>query len=201
MIDVYDRPIMPRAFFPLMLVFLLAGCSAAPPPDDRSVERIVIAPGVTLRLPAAGQLGDAVEVAQMVTARHGGDSFSFEGRLSVQADHLILATTDGLGRRAMTVHWNEGRLSVEKASWLPGNVPPPANMLADIVLMYWPAEVLSAALDGAAIEEAGGIRRLRRDGAVVVEIYRDADPWNGAVALTNLAWDYHVQVGSTRLTP
>ncbi|MFA6022396.1 MAG: DUF3261 domain-containing protein, partial [Rhodospirillales bacterium] len=179
---------MLRAFFPLMLVSLLAACSAAPQP----VDRIVIAAGVTLRLPAAGQLGDAVEVAQMVTARHGGDSFSFEGRLSVQADHLILVTTDGLGRRAMTVHWSEGRLNVDKASWLPGSVPPPANMLADIVLMYWPTEVLAAALDGAVIEEVGGIRRLRRDGAVVVEIHRDADPWNGNADLSNRAWDYHI---------
>lgn len=197
MIDVYERPIMSRLFLPLILAFVLAACTSAPAP----IGQIVIAPGVTMRLPAAGQLGQSVEVAQMVIASHGDDSITFEGRLSVQVDGVALVVMDGLGRRAMSVRWSGGRLSVDKASWLPGTMPPPANMLADIMLMYWPAEILAASLDGAVIEDADGIRRLRRDGTVIVEIHHDGDPWNGTVDLSNRVWDYRVQVASTRLAP
>lgn len=195
MIDVYAAFIMSRRFLALILVGLLAAC-AAPPPVGGAV---ALAPQVSLRLPDPALLGENVEAAQLVTASHGGDSFTFEGRLSVTPAGLILVTTDGMGRRAMTIRWSNGALEVDKASWLPTSLPPPANMLADIMLMYWPVEVLRAHVDGALVEADGTSRSLRRDGAVMVEISRQPDPWNGSVTLHNRVWDYRIQVVSSRL--
>lgn len=183
---------------PLLLAGLLAACAAPPAPP---ADRVAIAPGITLRLPQAAELGERVEAAQMVTASHGDDSFVFEGRLSAGPGGVTLVTTDGLGRRAMTVRWAEGTLATEKADWLPADVPPAANMLADIMLLYWPAQSLRPALDGATLEEVGTTRRIRRNGETVVEIARDAEAWNGAAALDNHAWNYRIQVASRRLTP
>lgn len=195
MIDVYAVSIMLRRLFRLILVGLLAACAAPPHP----VGPVALAPRVGLRLPDPALLGEAVEVVQLVTASHGGDAFIFEGRLSVTPAGLILVTTDGMGRRAMTIRWSNGQLAVDKASWLPAGLPPPANMLADIMLMYWPVEVLRAHVDGASVEADGTSRSLRRDGAVMVEISRAADPWNGTVSLHNRAWEYRIQVVSSRL--
>jgi|GEM_PF-2167278 len=195
MIDVYAAPIMVRHLLSLILVGLLAACSLSPPAGGS----VALAPQVSLRLPTSAQSGEAIEAVQLVTASHGGDSFTFEGRLSVNADRLILVTTDGMGRRAMTIRWGNGSLEVEKASWLPAGLPPPANMLADIMLMYWPVEVLRTHVDGASVEADGTSRSLRRDGAVMVEISGDADPWNGTVSLYNRVWEYRIHVVSSRL--
>lgn len=195
MIDVYDASIMVRRFLCLLLVGLLAACSL-PPSAGGSV---ALAPQVSLRLPTSAQLGQAVEAVQLVTASHGGDSFTFEGRLSVNADRLILVTTDGMGRRAMTIRWGNGSLEVDKASWLPASLPPPANMLADIMLMYWPVEVLRTHVDGALVEADGTSRSLRRDGALVVDISHQPDPWNGSITLHNRVWEYRIHVISSRL--
>lgn len=195
MIDVYAAPIMVRRLLSLILVGLLAGCSLSPPAGGS----VALAPQVSLRLPTSAQSGEAVEAVQLVTASHGGDSFTFEGRLSVNADRLILVTTDGMGRRAMTIRWSNGQLTVDKASWLPAGLPPPANMLADIMLMYWPVEVLRAHVDGASVETDGTSRSLRRDGTVMVEISGAADPWNGTVSLYNRVWEYRIHVVSSRL--
>ncbi|CDK98461.1 conserved protein of unknown function [Magnetospirillum gryphiswaldense MSR-1 v2] len=195
MIDVYAAPIMVRHLLSLILVGLLAACSLQPPAGGP----VVLAPQVSLRLPDPASLGETVEAAQLVTASHGGDGFTFEGRLSVNADRLILVTTDGMGRRAMTIRWGNGSLEVDKASWLPASLPPPANMLADIMLMYWPVEVLRTHVDGASVEADGTSRSLRRDGAVMVEISGDADPWNGSVTLHNRVWEYRIHVVSSRL--
>lgn len=186
---------MLRRLFALFLVGLLAACATPPHPGGP----VALAPRVSLRLPDPALLGEAVEVVQLVTASHGGDSFTFEGRLSVTSAGLILVTTDGMGRRAMTIRWSNGQLAVDTASWLPAGLPPPANMLADIMLMYWPVAVLRAHVDGALVETDGLTRSLRRDGAVMVEISGAADPWNGTVSLHNRAWDYRIQVVSSRL--
>lgn len=195
MIDVYAAPIMVRHLLSLFLVGLLAACSLSP----HAGGPVALTPQVSLRLPDPALLGEAIEATQLVTASHGGDSFTFEGRLSVTPAGLILVTTDGMGRRAMTIRFSNGALEVDKASWLPATLPPPANMLADIMLMYWPVEVLRAHVDGASVEADGPWRHLRRDGAVMVEISRDADPWNGSVILHNRVWDYRIQVVSSRL--
>lgn len=195
MIDVYDALIMLRRFLCLLLVGLLTACSL----PSHSGGAVALAPQVSLRLPSSAQLGEVVEAVQLVTASHGGDSFTFEGRLSVTSAGLILVTTDGMGRRAMTIRWSNGSLEVDKASWLPASLPPPANMLADIMLMYWPVEVLRTHVDGALVEAEGTSRSLRRDGAVMVEISGAADPWNGSVTLHNRVWEYRIQVASSRL--
>lgn len=197
MIDVYDRPVMSHRLFSLLLAVFVAACAV---PAERD-EGVVIAPNVRLHLAAIAPLGQAIEAVQMVTAQHGDDSFIFEGRLSVRGGGLTLAIFDGLGRRAMTVRWEQGELKAESAPWLPDAMPPPTNMLADIMLIYWPQPALSAGLDGAVIEDAEGWRRLRRDGAEVVTIHHDTDPWNGQVVFHNLAWDYRIAVQSRRLAP
>jgi hypothetical protein len=188
---------MTRRLVPLVLALALAACATRPEVPDR----IPVAPDVALRLPAPAQLGESVEAAQMVTASHGADSFVFEGRLSVSPTGVTLVTTDGLGRRAMTVRWADGVLVTDKAAWLPADLPPAANMLADIMLLYWPAEALRPLLDGASLDEKAGVRQLRHNGETVVDITRGADPWNGDAQLENRAWKYRIQVASRKLSP
>lgn len=172
---------------------ILAACAGEGPvvPD-----RVTIAPGITLILPEPGDLGRSVEVLQLVTARHGSDSFVFEGRLSIGPDRLLLAGSDAMGRRAMTVSWTRGHVAVERASWLPETLRP-ENVLADIVLLYWPEAVVRRALRGAELTQTAEGRRI---GDAITISWR-GEPWRGEAQLRNLAWDYALDIRSAELGP
>ncbi|MGE5545924.1 MAG: DUF3261 domain-containing protein [Solirubrobacterales bacterium] len=183
----------------LPLLALLSGCAAAP----ATVDAVPVAPGVTLRLPEAAELGRSVDAAQLVTARHGEDVFVFEGRLSASPEGLVMVGTDPLGRRAMTIRWAQGRMAVERAAWLPDGVRP-ENVLADIVLLYWPGAALRQALaaSGAVVEDGPQRRSVRLDGRELIAVsYEDGDRWNGTARLDNLSWGYQIEVRSLAVAP
>lgn len=177
---------------PPIALLILAACTSLMPP---TLNQVPLAPGVTLSLPTPAELGKSVEAAQLVTARHGGDVFVFEGRLSVNADTLALVGTDPLGRRAMTLHWSVGKLEVERAAWFPSNLHP-ENILADIALLYWPEHSLRGHLRGAKLESVQGGRVIRRDGADVISIHYEGQPWSGTARLRNFVWGYEIEVRS-----
>lgn len=181
----------------LAVIAVLSACAVASPP----VEPVPLAPATRLRLPAPAALGHAVEAVQMVTASHDGDSFTFEGRVSVKDGVLLLVTTDGLGRRATSLRWDGRELSLEKASWLPLSLPPPANMLADLMLIYWPLPALRSGLDGATLDQDGGARRLRQDGVNLVDVNRQGDGWTGSAQLVNHVWHYSLDIVSQQVSP
>jgi hypothetical protein len=157
---------------------------------------VTVAPGITLALPAPGELGHGVDAVQLVTARRGGESFVFECRLSVDGQRLLLAGSDSMGRRAMTVRWSQDGITVERADWLPTSVRP-ENILADMVLLYWPEEVVRRGLSGAALTQTSQGRAIGE----AIAISWQGDPWNGLSRLVNTAWGYEIEVRSVRVSP
>ncbi len=183
------------ARFVVFAALFVVACASPP----RGAQRVAVAPGVTMELPAPAALGRSVEAVQLVTARRDGEIFAFEARLSATPERLLLVGTDAMGRRLMRVVWQDGGLSVERADWLPEAVRP-ENVLADVMLLYWPEEALRPGLSGAALDGGSG-RHLRRDGEEVVVIAYDGDPWQGGAVLRNLAWGYEIEVRSALVGP
>ena len=167
-----------------LLLALLASCSTPPAPPEGSV---MVAPGVTLDLPPPAALGREIEAVQLVTARHGSEVFSFEGHLSVTRDRVLLAGTDGFGQRLMRIEWDGRHLTAEKASFLPAGLHP-ETVLADVMLIYWPENIIRPRISGASLEGR-------------VEIDRPADPWNGTAHLVNHAWGYEIEARSSQVSP
>ena len=203
MLAVYLRPTMILRIVLSFCVLSLAACASPSPMVDGAVTDgpVHLAPGVSLRLPPPSALGQGIEAVQMVAASHGDDSFTFEGRLSVDGDVMALVTTDGLGRRAMTIRWDGRHLAVERADWLPATVPPPANMLADVMLIYWPVQALRTGLEGALLEQDDQSRRLVRDGVVLATVQPGRAGWTGVAALVNQVWDYRIDIASQQVAP
>ena len=172
---------------------LLAACASrsAPPPGS-----VMVAPGVQFALPMPSTLGREVEAVQLVSARHGADTFTFEGHLSVTRERVLLAGTDGFGQRLMEISWDGKTVSAQKAAFLPDTLRP-ENVLADVMLIYWPEAAVRAGLGGAAFE--GG--RVVRDGKELVAVEHDADPWHGHAHLTNRAWNYEIDADSSVVAP
>jgi hypothetical protein len=177
-----------------LVILALVGCTT---PTGRAP--VPVAPGIALSLPVPGELGRSVELVQLVTARRGGESFVFEGRLSAQPGSLVVISSDMMGRRAMTIRWNGVAIEAERADWMPASLRP-ENVLADIMLIYWPAQSLARALGPEVrIEESPGTRRISRDGKELIAIRYDGPPLAGTATLTNLAWSYEIEVRSSLL--
>jgi len=189
--------------FLLPAILLLSGCASATD-LPASARTVAIAQGVTLTLPAPAALGRTVEAAQLVTAHYRDTTFVFEGHIVVTPDRFLLVGLDTMGRRALTVTWTAGGVVAEVAPWLPDTTRP-GNMLADIVMMYWPEGAVRGALTGATLVTAPGSRIVRKaDGTEVVRIdygIAQAGSWSGRMKLRNLAWGYDIDVQSGEAGP
>ena len=165
---------------------------------------VAIAPGVAVILPPTPGLGRTVEATQLVTARYRDRTFVFEGHIAVTPERLLLVGLDAMGRRSLTVTWTADGVAIDAAPWLPDTLRP-GNMLADIVMIYWPEATVRAALTGASLEiRADGGRTVRSsDGTEVVRIDygRSARAWSGRLHLQNLTWGYDLDIRSEETTP
>lgn len=178
----------------VLVLVLLAACAEVPRP-------ILLAPGVPLALPAPGELGRVVEALQVVTATRGGEVSVFESRLAVTADEVRLVTTDPLGRRALAIRWTAGGVEEDRAAWVPAELRA-ENVLADLVLLYWPEAAIRRGLSGASLRAAAAGRRIHNgDGEVVTVRYEGGDPWSGVSWLENRAWGYALEVRSAVIGP
>ena len=89
-----------------------------------AAEKALLGPDHALLLPSPADLGRSVETTQLLTAKYKDDQYTFEGRLSISPERLVLAGVDGMGRRAMTVTWDGHDMTVERAPWLPESLRP-----------------------------------------------------------------------------
>lgn len=172
----------------------LASCAAPQPPRDG----VPIAPGVTMRLPGADELGRSVEAAQMVRARYQGRDIVFEGQVSITPERLLLACIDPFGRPALTMRWERERVSAQVADTFPPSLHP-ENMLADIMLIYWPQASLCRSLTGSnavVIDEPNRRIVLSSQQPIIRIDYGSSDRWNGTAAYESLSWGYSLDVQS-----
>jgi hypothetical protein len=183
-----------------MLALLPAACAGLPPPLPG--DTAFIAPNTRFRIPPPTLLNQTIAVAQTVQADYGGLGLVFEAQIAVTPEGLDLVALDGLGRRALTITWQSHDPTTEAAPWLPASVNP-ANMLADIALLYWPEALLRPALlaGGARLEASTTQRSIFAGVEEVVRIDYARPGWGGQALLRNLAFGYSLRVNSVLLAP
>jgi hypothetical protein len=181
----------------------LAGCAVTAPVPPAG--QVTVAPGIVFTLPPPAALQRSVEAEQLVTAHYHNETFVFETRISVTPVRLLVAGTDMLGRRAMTIAWNGTDLKVETA---PG-VPPELrarNVIADIMLLHGPLQAVRAGLaSGVSVRDAGADSRvIAVDGQDMIRIDRTAGAsggWSGRWRYRNIGWGYELDIQSTEVAP
>lgn len=157
-------------------------------------------------LPPPSELGRDLHAVHLVTARYGERTVSFEGHIDASAGHFRLAVVDPLGRRALTVDWTGNQVAFDAAPWFPGELRP-QNMLADLVLIYWPAEILQRALRpaGVSFEATSSHRVVTRDGQEIIRAdftpVSGPDPIGARVLFRNLAFGYSLDIRAAGLVP
>jgi hypothetical protein len=185
------------------LTALSANSCASVPENDESSRSVMVAPGISLELPGRPEIGRRIEAAQSVRIRRRDKIFAFQTRLSIADGRFHMAALDLMGRRALTLDWTERGIEIEAASWLPEKFMP-RNLLADMVMIYWPADDVRAALrrGEARFEADAGHRSLLAQGSEIIriEFHPPGDsPWTGTTTYENAALGYSLEVRSTEI--
>ncbi|HEY4345648.1 MAG TPA: DUF3261 domain-containing protein [Parvibaculum sp.] len=161
-----------------------------------------IAPGVTLSLPLEQPFGGAADAVQLVQARYRNQHQIFQSVIESSDQRFTVLMTVPSGPRIMRVDWSRGSVTEKREPIAPASLSA-ERMLADLMLVYAPAEVLRAAIGGGIlVVEADGTRRISKDGHELVVATRPAgDIWNGHARLSNIAYDYALDIQSQRAAP
>ncbi len=184
-----------RAFVSAFVLLMLAACTGGPRPA-----LVPLSPQLSLRLPSPGDLGRSLEATQLVNARYGDRTFVFEAHISATPERFLLVALDPLGRQALSITWTDSGVSSVAAPWMPSALRP-ENMLADLVLLYWPEPSVTRALagSGGTLIDTPRARSLVFDGKEVLHAdYQPGadDRWTGRIAYRNFAWDYQLDIQS-----
>jgi hypothetical protein len=179
----------------LLLLLLLGGCAGPPPmPADQAF----IAPGLSITVPGPAALGRDAVVSQTVTANFRGESYVLQGYVNIGANSLELAALDGFGRRLFTVQWRDGAFDYQPTAAMPSALRP-ANMLADLAIIYWPEAALKPVLAHAGAELAATAtgRSITVGGREVIHVdYVEGSGWTGRALYRNLAFGYTLDIQS-----
>jgi hypothetical protein len=160
---------------------------------------VTIAPDLVMILPRPSDLGRDVRMDHLVTARYGERVISFEGHIEVTGGDFRMAVIDALGRQALRVEWTGEDIVYSPAPWMPEALQP-RNILADLVLIYWPPEVLRRALAPAhaSLAVTPGCRAVVRDGVEIIRVDffpgDSGDSAPGRVSYRNLAFGYSLDI-------
>lgn len=195
---------------PVFLFAALLLCACATPPQGPlnmpalGDNEAMIAPNVVFTIPPPSAVGQSANVAQTIVADFRRQAFSFDAQIQLSPAELDLVALDGFGRRALTVNWKASGIEHTEAPWLPPYVRP-ADILADIAVVYWPADVLAQSLkrSGAVVREWHRIRTIsanKRD-LIVVKYGRDGEGWGRSAKLKNLAFGYEIDIQSAEIGP
>lgn len=184
-----------------LMCLLLTGCATPTPPTSLGDTQAIIAPEIVFAVPPPAALGQTVNVTQSIVARFKDQSFSFDAQIQITPIELDLAALDGFGRRGLTVTWKPDGIVSQPAPWLPKFIRP-ADILADIALVYWPRETLAPSLlaSGATVVQTNVSRTISAGGhdLIVVE-YGSGSGWNRSAKLRNLAFGYEIDIQSAEI--
>lgn len=177
---------------------VVAGCAST---VDLTAPSASIAEGVVLSLPLPPAYPETRTLLQTGYARYGENEGAFEAVLSLAPERTEIVMTMLGGPRMATIVWDGEGVRAERSPLAPSDVPV-ENILVDIFITTWPAEVVREALpDGLrlSLDEAGQRTILRGDDALVTIT---PDPHDASrVSIRNEALGYEVVIVSQSVDP
>jgi hypothetical protein len=145
---------------------------------------------------APATLGASISLQQHLTVERNGRVDELDAALEVDPQGLELVGL-ALGQRVLTLHYDGQRLNTWRHPMFPAVVRG-EDILEDLQLILWPADVVRQALpEGWHIEE-NGRRRILLAGEMPVAVinYSDEPRWNGTIELFNLRYNYRLIIQS-----
>jgi hypothetical protein len=186
-----------------LLAGALAACAGAAPPTAAPGPCATTAPvsgRLRLSLPP-NSFGRSLGLQQQLQITAAGHAVNLDAVLDITPDSLTLVAMQ-LGQRVLTLTQAHGALCERRHEQLPAEVQG-ADILTDLQLALWPADVIRAALPSGWVLADDGTRRTLTHGRRDVEIigYSGAPRWEGRITLRNLEYDYSLVINSVVSSP
>ncbi|MFC7290851.1 DUF3261 domain-containing protein [Hirschia litorea] len=166
------------------------------------VAKANIGKGVELTLPKIPGFPDKLEAVQTLIARHDGRTQALQAVVSAQSDHVNVVMMLANGPRVMEVDWTQIDLIETRSSFAPDALSG-LNILADMFLVFWPANAVENALsEGTYISQTDGKRLIYNDTRQLVEIMYYTKDARGRdhYVLTNFDLGYSLTIYSDAMT-
>ncbi len=176
----------------LILVTLLAGCAGSQQP---TLPQAWLKPGTRVTLPAP-TLAQPFSQQQLLTAEVKGQQHSMLVLLNADGQRLQLVGMSPLGIRLFNLTYDRQGIHTEQLIKV-GELPPASQVLADIMLSYWPLAVWQPLLPaGWRLEDQPQVRRLYDDrGTIISEIlYQQADGQREPQSIVQSAFHYRIAI-------
>jgi len=179
----------------LFILLILTGCAT----QALVNQTVPLTPELTLTMPKFDELKRDVKVSQLVTAHYKDQVFTFEGHVSANKDRFLMIGLDGLGRRAISITWTKTGIKYDSASFVPAQLKP-ENILADIVILYWPESSVRKAIgvNGKLVTGKNKRSIYVNNKEIIHAEYQPigTDLWSGEVHYKNLQWNYSLDIQS-----
>ncbi|KQN44099.1 hypothetical protein ASE93_15775 [Serratia sp. Leaf50] len=179
----------------LLIIFtlLLAGCASHP--DTSSQAQAWLKPGVRVSLPTP-RLNEKLDQQQLLTGTVDGKQQSLLVLLNANGQTLQLAGLSPLGIRLFKVLYDSSGIHTEQTINI-AQLPPANQVLADIMLSYWPINRWQPLLPaGWKLVDQGAQRVLfDESGLAVTQIdYVTENGKRQPVAITQHVFHYHIAI-------
>lgn len=176
----------------VLLGALLTGCAGSSSTADAPSAWLKPGTRVALPLPA---LAEPFSQQQLLTAEVKGQRHTMMVLLNADGQRLTLVGMSPLGIRLFNLVYDEQGIHSRQFIKL-GELPPAAQVLADIMLSYWPQAQWQARLPaGWRLEDRDDRRRLYDDrGVLISEIRYQTAERRHPVSISQSAFHYRIAI-------
>ncbi|MDC5819045.1 DUF3261 domain-containing protein [Vibrio europaeus] len=182
-----------------LLGVTLSACSLTPQSTTPVVQ---ITQQEQVSLPTPGDLGYSLTASQLIEATWNSDEQKRTEQLPVQlqvsSDKLVLAGFSSWGTRILSLSYQDDEIKTEVLSGLGGVLPPPEQVLFNLMITLWPVSAWEAPLNKVRwqiIDNYNTRAIFDNSGKKVIDIqYSNKDRLSGDIVFHHLIDNYTIKI-------
>ncbi|MDC5805322.1 DUF3261 domain-containing protein [Vibrio europaeus] len=182
-----------------LLGVTLSACSLTPQSTTPVVQ---ITQQEQVSLPTPGDLGYSLTASQLIEATWNSNEQKRTEQLPVQlqvsSDKLVLAGFSSWGTRILSLNYQDDEITTEVLSGLGGVLPPPEQVLFNLMITLWPVSAWEAPLNKVRwqiIDNYNTRAIFDNSGNKVIDIqYSNKDRLSGDIVFHHLIDNYTIKI-------
>ncbi|MDC5705459.1 DUF3261 domain-containing protein [Vibrio europaeus] len=182
-----------------LLGVTLSACSLTPQSTTPVVQ---ITQQEQVSLPTPGDLGYSLTASQLIEATWNSNEQKRTEQLPVQlqvsSDKLVLAGFSSWGTRILSLNYQDDKITTEVLSGLGGVLPPPEQVLFNLMITLWPVSAWEAPLNKVRwqiIDNYNTRAIFDNSGNKVIDIqYSNKDRLSGDIVFHHLIDNYTIKI-------